>query len=159
MNWSFREVEHGTPDYHRVVAFRERLLRFPLGLRFEAEQLETEREERHFVVDGETGELAACCSYRHVDDQTVKLRQMAVAESCRGRGLGRELVEWTLRETNVARGCDRVICHARAEAAGFYEKLGFRRVGEPFEEVGLRHVRMERAWKSPRADRGSTQCG
>ena len=32
---------------------------------------------------------------------------------------------------------------ARLEARGLYERAGFKAVGEPFLEAGLRHIRME----------------
>lgn len=88
--------------------------------------------------------VAACVSARWLDERRVKVRQMAV-DPCRQRsGLGRALirkVERTLEE----HGAERLELHAREEAVGFYEKLGYLRAGERFEEVGLPHWRMEKA--------------
>jgi predicted GNAT family N-acyltransferase len=60
------------------------------------------------------------------------LRGMATDPAVRGSGVGRLLVGDGL--TRVARlGGDLVWCDARAVAAGFYERMGFTVVTEPYE--------------------------
>lgn len=46
---------------------------------------------------------------------------------------------------NVARteGISELVLHSREGVVSFYGKLGFTVVGEPFEEVGIPHRRME----------------
>ena len=61
-----------------------------------------------------------------------QLRGMATDPSVRRTGTGRALVrEGLARVTRL--GGDLVWCNARATAAGFYERLGFRVVTETFE--------------------------
>lgn len=73
----------------------------------------------------------------------MRLRQMWVVPAWRGRGLGRKLLE-EVEAWYDGRGVLRLILHARLVAAGFYEKAGYERFGEIFEEVGLAHIRMEK---------------
>lgn len=71
-----------------------------------------------------------------------QLRGMATDPMVRARGIGRALVQEGL--ARVARlGGDLVWCDARATAAGFYERMGFTAVTEPFviEPIGP-HVGM-----------------
>jgi predicted N-acetyltransferase YhbS len=71
-----------------------------------------------------------------------QLRGMATDPSVRGAGAGRALVIEGLARVAAAGG-DLVWCHARVSAAGFYERMGFEVVTEPYDKppVGL-HVGM-----------------
>ena len=37
-----------------------------------------------------------------------------------------------------------IVLHARHHAIGFYQKLGYAICSEPFEEVGIKHVIMQK---------------
>jgi predicted GNAT family N-acyltransferase len=45
----------------------------------------------------------------------------------------------------IERGALRMTLHARQTAVPFYERLGYRVVGEPFIEVGIPHRAMEKS--------------
>ena len=68
---------------------------------------------------------------------------MAVHAAMQGQGLGTQLVRRLEAELS-ARAIERVALHARSTAVAFYERLGYRCVGEPFIEVGLDHRIMEK---------------
>lgn len=72
----------------------------------------------------------------------AKLERFAVLSTYRHQGVGRALAEAILRHVPAHRP---VYLEALVNVVGFYEKLGFKPVGEPYEEAGLPHVRMERA--------------
>ncbi len=76
-------------------------------------------------------------------DSGGKVGRLAVLARERRRGVGRALME-RLHEHARAQRLTRVWCHAQASAAPFYTRLGYRITGEPFEEAGIAHVRMER---------------
>jgi ribosomal protein S18 acetylase RimI-like enzyme len=80
----------------------------------------------------------------HADDGDVKMRQVAVDPQAQGQGVGRALVE---ASEALARRLDyrRMVLHARETAVPFYERLGYDRVGERFEEVTLPHFKMVKA--------------
>jgi predicted GNAT family N-acyltransferase len=61
-----------------------------------------------------------------------QLRGMATDPAVRGSGAGRALVAEGLARV-AAQGGDLVWCDARAAAAGFYERMGFTVVTEPYE--------------------------
>ncbi|MDE2313167.1 MAG: GNAT family N-acetyltransferase, partial [Elusimicrobia bacterium] len=84
------------------------------------------------------GLLSGCLLIRDRGQKTAQMRQVAVAESRRGRGLGRALVEEAEAECR-RRGFFRVILHAREEAVEFYRRLGYKTEGEPFAEIGISH--------------------
>lgn len=69
-----------------------------------------------------------------------QLRGMAVDPTRRGLGTGSQLLAFL--EEDQARD---LWCNARVTAAGFYQKNGWRRVGDPFDIPGVgEHFRMVR---------------
>ena len=43
-----------------------------------------------------------------------------------------------------ARGDERIELHAQVHAAPFYDRQGFERVGDEYEEAGIAHITMHR---------------
>jgi len=66
-------------------------------------------------------------------DGAWRLRDVAVEHGHRGRGIGAWMVERCL-EHATAGGGSVAWCAARPAAVGFFDHLGFRRVGEPMDE-------------------------
>ncbi len=138
---SFREIEHGSPDYHGACRLRHEVLRVPLGLDLYAEDLAAEAGQRHYGLFDETGALLACVSAVPEPPDGAKIRQMAVSPAHQGKGLGRLIMQEAERRL-AALGLVRLHLHARATVAGFYETLGYVRSGPGFIEVGIPHVSM-----------------
>jgi len=78
----------------------------------------------------------APCPWRPEARSPWQLRGMATDPAVRGTGAGRLLVDDGLARV-AARGGDLVWCDARVPAAGFYERMGFTVVTEPFDKPGI----------------------
>jgi predicted GNAT family N-acyltransferase len=78
----------------------------------------------------------APCPWRPDTGTAWQLRGMATDPTVRGGGAGRALVVDGLARV-AARGGDLVWCDARVAAAGFYERMGFTVVTEPFDRPGI----------------------
>ncbi len=127
------------PRYERALLLRHRVLRAPLGMGFEAVRFEGEETALH-VVATEGADVIGSVTF---DFGTGRLRAMAVAPEHQKKGVGAVLVERLERE--LALRCVAVVeLHARAEAIGFYEKLGYAVFGEPFIEVTIPHRAMRK---------------
>lgn len=74
----------------------------------------------------------------------AKIGRMAVVASARSSGVGRAVLD-ALLDAARARGDRDAILHAQLAAVPFYERAGFVRRGEVFEEAGIGHVEMIRA--------------
>lgn len=135
------QIAYGTELYSEEIELRERILRIPLGLRFNAEDLAAEKNELRFGLLDSSGKLAACLLVRILQKGIGKLRQMAVREELQGKGVGRELIG-KVEKALLADGFSSIELHARKYAEGFYLKLGYTMEGEPFEEVGIPHIKM-----------------
>jgi ribosomal protein S18 acetylase RimI-like enzyme len=139
---TIRKVAHGSSEYWATVELRGLILRQPLGLHFEPEELAAERDSRH-VACYRDGRLAGCLVLRPLADGDVQMRQVAVAFEFQGKGIGRAMVEYS---EALARewGYCRMVLHARETAVLFYEKLGYSRIGSRFVEVTIPHWEMEK---------------
>lgn len=126
-----------------MVNLRNDILRKPLGLSFDKEELEREKDD---ILMGafEDDRLLGCCLLTRMDPATVRLRQMAVPNSMQGKGVGRALMIFA---ENIARdlGYKKLCMHARKTAVGFYQKLGYSVSGDEFFEVTIPHYIMEKA--------------
>jgi ribosomal protein S18 acetylase RimI-like enzyme len=135
-------IDHGTKEYEEMVKLRDDILRRPLGLKFSPEELENEKHNL-MMAAYEDDHILGCCMLVEEAPQTVRLRQMAVLNDLQGKGIGKALMQFA---ENLARdrGYKKITMHARQNAVGFYEKMGYRRVGESFIEITIPHYVMEK---------------
>jgi GNAT superfamily N-acetyltransferase len=134
------EVPHGSPAYWATVELRDSILRKPLGLRFSEEELEAEKDSHHLACY-RGDRLVGCLVLRPLLDGDVQMRQVAVVPDLQGQGIGRAMVEYSEALARTI-GFTRMILHARETAVPFYEKLGYARLGNRFEEVTILHWAM-----------------
>jgi len=157
---NFQKVAWGSAAYALTVALRYDMLREPLGLHFNLNDLDYEQDSVHWAGFSEEGEVLACLVLRPASTTSVlperysmeeayQMRQVAVKPSYQGLGLGRALglhsQNW-LRDQLKAR---LVFLHARPQAVGFYQRLDYQTYHEPLMEVGLLHTRMFIDLQSP----------
>jgi predicted GNAT family N-acyltransferase len=69
--------------------------------------------------------------------------RMAVLSSARGTGVGAELLRVLMEQARL-RGEAGVQLNAQLTAESFYQRAGFTREGELFDEAGIPHVHMTR---------------
>jgi len=137
-----REVEHDSPAYWGTVDLRDSILRRPLGLRFEPEQLSAEKDARH-IACYRGDRLVGCLVLRPSADGDIRMTQVAVVSELQGQGIGTALVEYAEALAREIGYC-RMVLHAREIAVPFYEKLGYSRIGHRFEEVTIPHWAMDK---------------
>jgi GNAT superfamily N-acetyltransferase len=135
-------IDHGTKEYKQMVKLRDDMLRRPLGLTFTSEELDQEKTNM-LIGAFEDDRLLGCCMLVEERPATVRLRQMAVLNDLQGKGIGRALMQFA---ENLARdhGYKILTMHARKNAIGFYEKMGYKIKSDEFEEVTLPHFVMEK---------------
>jgi N-acetylglutamate synthase-like GNAT family acetyltransferase len=135
-------VPHGGAAWQECVQLRLEVLRRPLGLTFAPEALAAESADLHLAAyQGEA--LLGCLVLSRVDAETVRMRQVAIHPDRQRGGLGTLLVAES--EVQARRlGYRTMTLHARQTAVAYYERLGYRAVGEPFVEVTIPHRTMEK---------------
>lgn len=143
MNIQIYQIGFGTPEYDEAVGLRYEVLRKPLGLDYTTGQLAAEYDQIHLAAYDPSGQLLAYLNLTPADAQIVKMRQVAVAPTHQGKGIGALLVTESER---IARNLlyTTMSLHARETAVPFYERLGYLREGDRFEEVGIPHFKMKK---------------
>jgi N-acetylglutamate synthase-like GNAT family acetyltransferase len=137
-----KQIYHGSKEYQQMVELRLEILRKPLGLIFSPEELEKEKDDILIGAFDEE-EMTGCCILTKINENSVKLRQMAVMKNMQGKGIGETIIQFA---ENIARdkGYKTLTMHARDTALGFYEKYDYKIEGEGFLEVNIPHHLMKK---------------
>lgn len=142
MNTQIRTFNYHSTDYAKALKLRDRVLRQPLGLNFTEAELKKDEHDIHFgLFEGEN--ILACLILSETPGKRMKMRQVAVDDANQGKGLGGQLSQ-AAEQYALQHGFNVMFCHARKTAAPFYQKMGYRIVGDEFTEVNIPHYEMEK---------------
>ncbi len=137
-----REIEYGSKEYKDELEIRNRVLRLPLGLDIYDEDLKAEKDDTHLgAFYG--GRLAGVLVLTPIKEGHARMRQVAVDDGLRSRGIGKMLVnhaEGLLRSG----GCKEIMLHSRMTSMDFYKRQGYTVTSEVFTEVMIPHVEMRK---------------
>jgi predicted GNAT family N-acyltransferase len=141
---TYRQITTADREYEAEKVLRNRVLRAPLGRSLSETDVRGEEQQIHVVAVDERGEVVGCVLITQPAEGIARIRQMAVEEDFRGKGIGAGLMA---QAETIARALParQLTMHARLSARGFYERLGYRVTSEPFMEVTIPHVAMEKA--------------
>lgn len=73
----------------------------------------------------------------------AKIGRMAVLRPFRRKGIGSSIISFLNTELKN-RQIRRAVLHAQYSSVAFYKSCGFIELGMPFNEAGIKHLRMER---------------
>lgn len=134
------QVQHNSDAYLEAVRLRRTVLRVPLGLDFTAAELNSENSDIH-VVGLEGDQVVAALVISLLGPATFKIRQVCVDPDQQGKGIGRDLVDFS--EKLIHReGGEAIVLHARETVLKFWETLGYEVDSESFLEVTIPHRKM-----------------
>jgi len=128
-------------EYEDALAVRFAVFVEEQGVPKDLEVDEHEDEAVHFVAYLDGDPVGAARLRGQSGD--AKVERVAVLPAHRGEGHGAEVMR-EVEGVAAAREYDRVVLHAQTRSAGFYDRLGYERVGEEFEEAGIPHVEMRK---------------
>ena len=101
-----------------------------------------DREALHMVVkDGER--VIGSARVQFLTDNQAKLERMAILERYRRKGIGKEMLLF-LDTVWKDKQMQQVIIHAQLEVVSFYKLCGFDELGLPFQEAGIKHIKMRK---------------
>ena len=135
-------IDHGSDEYKQMVDLRYNMLRKPLGLSFSEDELAREKDDI-LICCFDDDKLEGCCLLTEAGRKSFRLRQMAVISGLQGKGIGKVLIQFA-ENISRDRGYNKIMMHARKTAVGFYEKFGYRKSGDEFDELGIPHYYMEK---------------
>jgi N-acetylglutamate synthase-like GNAT family acetyltransferase len=116
-------------EFARYFELRWQVLREPWGQPRGSERDELEDAAEHALIVDDDGRPLAVGRLHFNSPTEAQIRYMAVAETARGRGLGRQIVEY-LEAIARRRGATTIVLNARHEVTEFYARLGYATVGK-----------------------------
>ena len=136
------DVDFGSSRYDELVELRYKVLLEPLGLKFLDMYREKEMNYLHIgCVESLDDNLVGGLMLVPVNDEEIRLMQVAVDSKYQREGVGREMVKYAEKRAREA-GYSRIVMHAMLSVVHFYGKLGYRQEGDIFEENGITFARM-----------------
>jgi predicted GNAT family N-acyltransferase len=106
------------------------------------EQDEWDATATHFLAYA-GDDAVGTARLRPVGPKVAKVERVAVLSPYRKRGIGRALMDKIERYAKDL-GMSEMILHAQDRAVPFYKKLGYRVLGDPFEDAGIPHLKMSK---------------
>jgi predicted GNAT family N-acyltransferase len=138
------QIEFATPEFDDALRLRYDVLRKPLNLDFDPDDIAQEYDSLHLACyDNRTQELVGVLILKPLHEATIKMRQVAVASHLQGKGIGKFMVaasEILAKDLQY----QRIELHARNTAVPFYQKLHYSVSGDVFKEVGIDHYFMSK---------------
>jgi predicted GNAT family N-acyltransferase len=128
----------------KALALRDEVFVGEQGVPAELEHDALDETAFHVVaLDG--GRCVGTGRFLRQADGVARVGRMAVARSERGRGVG-GLLLGALEAQARAEGLAAVELHAQVHAQRFYARHGYAPEGAVFEEAGIPHQMMRKAW-------------
>lgn len=137
-----RIIKFASAEYEEMLQLRKTALLEPIGIPFHYIVPEKEKNDV-FIGAFEAGDIIGCCVLTGLNPHLVQLRQMAVSPAYQGRGIGATVLSFA-ETVAKAHGYSTMMMHARDPVREFYAKQGYEVFGEPFQEVGLGHHKMQK---------------
>ncbi len=136
------DIDFGSSRYDELVELRYKILLEPLGLKFLDMHRTREANYLHIgCVESLDDRLVGGLILAPVNDEEIRMMQVAVDTKYQGEGVGRDLVHYAEKRAKEA-GFSRLVMHAMLSVVNFYERLGYRQEGEIFEDKGITFARM-----------------
>lgn len=128
-----------TMYYQRWVVLRQ-----PLGMSLGEERDRADEEERvdYVITTLQDGKIIGSARLREIQVGVGSIAYVAVLPEFSQQGIGTKLMAYLL---NLAKEKQfhTVRLRSRVTAQGFYEKLTFTAITDPFTHIGIPHVDME----------------
>ena len=129
-------------DLDAAFTIRETVFVGEQGVPHSAEYDEHDRRDaRHYLARTAEGIPAGAARWR-VTENGVKLERFAVLPAFRNQQIGAALLHAVLHDVRAEHPQAQVYLNAQLRAVPFYERHGFEKVGEIFEECDIQHYKM-----------------
>ncbi|MDR2778615.1 MAG: GNAT family N-acetyltransferase [Rickettsiales bacterium] len=106
----------------------------------EADSYDFDPSTLHYVVY-QKNEPIATLRVR-LENNCLKPQRFSILKKFRGRYVAKQLIKFFIVDSFSMDGIEKIEFDAQAQLRVFYESMGFRSIGEEFEEVGIKHVKM-----------------
>jgi len=131
-------------ELKKVFKIREEVFVIEQKVDPKEEYDEFEDAATHFIATDEAGKACGTARWRNTP-RGIKLERFAVLKNYRNKKVGQALVNAALENisSNPASEGKLLYLHAQLAAVTLYERFGFKKIGEQFEECNIMHYQME----------------
>jgi len=131
-------------DLKKIFSIREKVFVEEQNVAREEEYDEFEDISTHFIAEDELANACGTARWRFTENG-MKLERFAVLKSHRGNGVGQALVQAVIDDIRAKPKSEgkKLYMHAQLPAVSLYERFGFKKVGDQFEECNIMHYQME----------------
>ncbi|TVP89298.1 GNAT family N-acetyltransferase [Alkalibacterium sp.] len=142
-------VHIGSEKWHQAAAFYVRLDVFVLEREIAlADEFDADdHDDMIYIVIYDGKKPVATGRFIQEDETTIRPGRIAVLKDYRGRGLGERIIH-EMEDYSKNNGCTKSVIHGELSAAGFYEKIGYNRTSDVYEEDGVPCVTLKKALES-----------
>jgi putative acetyltransferase len=102
--------------------------------------------EGRLLLAHEEAQLAGCVALRKIDERICEMKRLFLREECRGKGLGRKLIEAIIREAREI-GYDRMrldtLPPKMSDAIALYRAYGFKQIAAYYDNPVTGAIFME----------------
>ena len=142
MDIIMKSIEYGTEDYERSIDIRNHAFRIPWGLNIRDEDL-TGDQNMDMYGGYLDGTMIATIFLTADDEKTARIKSVAILEEYRVHGLGTYLMNF-IEDIARQRGYTKAHLMGRVSVEGFYHKLGYKTLSQPFDYNTIPHIEMEK---------------
>jgi len=129
-------------DLDAAFTIREQVFQVEQSVPADLEHDEHDRRDaRHYLARTADGTPAGAARWRETA-HGVKLERFAVLSAFRNQEIGAALLRAVLADVAAERPTAEVYLNAQLRAVPFYERHGFHKEGEMFEEASIQHYKM-----------------
>lgn len=137
-----QQIKFNSKQYEAMIQLRITQLLQPIGV--PASYIVPENEQKDFFIAAfEKDDIVGCCVLTPKNNDVIQLRQMAVRNDFRKKGIGAAMIQFA-EKTAKEKGFFILMMHARNTVIEFYKKSGYQITGEEFFEVGIKHHKMKK---------------
>jgi predicted GNAT family N-acyltransferase len=141
----FRIIEPQTENEKKqYYNLRYEILRKPWNQPRQSTKDEWEDQSIHVLMVDENNEAVASGRLQINSKEEGQIRSMAVRGDMQGKGLGKKIISW-IEEKAQELKLKNIILDARENAVKFYERSGYKVIGESYLLFGeIKHYKMEK---------------
>ncbi len=135
-----RRIEYGTDEYEVSIDIRNEAFRKPWGMDIRDEDLTGDRNMDMYgaYLDGK---MIATVFLTEDDKDTARVKSVAILQEYRNHGLGRYMMDFIEAKARY-NGYTKVNLMGRVSVEGFYHKLGYDTISNPYEYHTIPHIDM-----------------
>jgi predicted GNAT family N-acyltransferase len=137
-----KQIKFESREYFQTLGLRYDVLRRPLQIHFNLNDLKTEGSDIHIAAFFDS-QIIGCLILSEILDKPLvyKMRQVAVHADFQRKGVGKLMVDFC-EKLAFQNGMKTISLHARETAVPFYLSLQYCIVGNQFLEVNIPHYKM-----------------